>query len=34
MMPALAPVAAAILVKSFFSPALGEFCGFWKERLG
>jgi len=33
MMPALAPVLAAILVKKFFNPAYGEFCGFWKEKL-
>ena len=33
LMAALAPVLAAILVKKFFNPAYGEFCGFWKEKL-
>jgi hypothetical protein len=33
MMAALAPVLATILVKKFFNPAIGEFCGFWKEKL-
>jgi hypothetical protein len=33
LMPALAPVLAAILVKKFFNPAYGEFCAYWKEKL-
>ncbi len=33
LMAALAPVVAAILVKKFFNPAYGEFCGYWKEKL-
>jgi hypothetical protein len=33
LMPALAPVLAAILVSKFFDPAYGEFCAFWKQNL-
>lgn len=33
LMPALAPILAAILVKKFFKPAYGEFCAFWKTKL-
>jgi hypothetical protein len=33
LMPALAPVLAAILVKKFFRPAYGTFCDFWKSKL-
>ena len=33
LMPALAPVLAAILVNKFFDPAYGEFCAYWKEKL-
>lgn len=33
LMPALAPVLAAILVKKFFNPAYGEFCAYWKTKL-
>lgn len=33
LMPALAPVLAAILVKKFFNPAYGTFCDYWKSKL-
>lgn len=33
LMPALAPIVAAILVKKFFRPAYGEFCAVWKGKL-
>ena len=33
LMPALAPVVAAILVKKFFKVAASEVCVFWKENL-
>jgi hypothetical protein len=33
LMTALAPVVATLLVKKFFNPAYGQFCGFWKEKL-
>jgi hypothetical protein len=33
LMPALAPVVAAIVINKFFDPAYGEFCAYWKENL-
>jgi hypothetical protein len=32
-MAALAPLIATIIVKKFFNPAYGEFCGYWKQKL-
>jgi hypothetical protein len=29
----IAPVLAALIVKKFFNPAYGEFCGYWKGKL-
>jgi|KBSMisStandDraft_5_1062788.scaffolds.fasta_scaffold559134_1 hypothetical protein len=33
LMAALAPLIATIIVKKFFNPAYGEFCGYWKQKL-
>jgi hypothetical protein len=33
MAPALAGVVAALVLKHFFRPAFGEFCGLWLEKL-
>ena len=33
LMAALAPLVATIIVKKFFNPAYGEFCGYWKQKL-
>jgi hypothetical protein len=33
LMAALTPVLATLLIKSFFNPAYGEFCQYWKEKL-
>ena len=33
LMPALAPLAAEILIKRFFNPVDGVFCDFWKAKI-
>ena len=33
MAPALAAIVAALVLKYFFRPAYGEFCGLWQEKL-